>query len=218
MISRKILIGTVIVGLLFALALAQNRSQKRESDVSVRIDHNKPTVFLEFVKLGVRKQPRGLLPGSEVVAVESSNIETVWLRVRNNSRWAIKFRAHEDSLAAGGAELTDLPNQGTAFVPVKEAELELSYGVEPVNAEVPIKANLPRKLPYTRLYSSVSDVWLLPGTSTTFVVEREELRRNLQVFLPFKYAWEVSVKNRGYGEPEHRVYFTWDKFENAAGL
>jgi hypothetical protein len=36
--------------------------------------------------------------------------------------------------------------------------------------------------------------------------------------MPFKYEWETSKKNEGYNEPEHRVYFNWSHFENAAGL
>jgi hypothetical protein len=45
-----------------------------------------------------------------------------------------------------------------------------------------------------------------------------KLRRNLQVFLPFKYEWETTEENRGYGEPEHRAYFGWAEFEKAAGI
>ena len=216
----KLLISVCLVCLVAFLTLAQVRNANLETRKSVHIDEKKPAVYLEFVKLGKRNFPKPCPSSSSENPCprETEELETVWLRVHNNSRWAIQFRVLSESLSTDNSELKPLPDKRLVITPTKKSELELVYGVEPVNPEVPVKANLTKALPYTRIYWSITDVWLPSGESVVFVVRREELRRNLQVFLPFKYEWETSEKNRGYGEPEHRVYFTWDKFENAAGL
>ena len=215
----KLLISVCLVCLVAFLACSQVRNTNLETRKNVHIDEKSPAVYLEFVKLGKRNFPKPCPSNSESLCLpETEEHETVWLRVHNNSPWAIQFRVLSDYLSIDYSESKSLPDKRLIYTPRKNSEFELVYGVEPVNPEVPVKVNLTKALPYTRIYSSYSDIWLLSGESVVFVVRREELRRNLQVFLPFKYEWETSEKNRGYGEPEHRVYFTWDKFENAAGL
>lgn len=181
-----------------------------------RIEPNKPTVYVEFVKLDKRVDTDPFNNrSSEDLPPPPEEFEAVLLRVYNNSRLAIKFQTRATSQS--NVEMKQLVGEGYVEVPLANAELELVYGVEPVFASMPVKAELKRKLPYIRLYSSCTDVWLPSGQSVVFVVRREELRENLQVFLQFKYEWEVSGQNKGVDEPEHRVYFRWWDFEKATG-
>ena len=219
--TYKLLISVCLVCFAAPPTLAQRRNSGVDTRRNVHIDESKPAVYLTFVKLGKRNFPKHIPSPDGHTAPEPQieELETVWLRVHNNSRWAIQFQAFTDSfLLASKAELEPLTDKRWVPTPKKDSEIELVYGVEPVNSEAPVKANLTSALPYTRAYYSNTDVWLRPGESVVFVVRREELRKNLRVFLPFKYAWETTKKNTGYGEPEHRVYFDWADFDKAAGL
>lgn len=195
--------------------------QTKKTDVltqkNVRIDSKKPTVFLEFVKTEKRNEEIIIAANSESTPViRTEEIDAVILRLHNNSPWAIQLKTGFDPFPK--SELNTLQDKRLVQFFQPDSEQELMYGVEVINAEAPVTANLRRKLPYIRSYSSYGDIWVASGQSVTFVVRREELRRNLQVFMPFRYEWETSETNKGYDEPQHRVYFNWSQFENAAGL
>jgi hypothetical protein len=221
--NYKVLIYIGLVSFTLTLISACNANvdvQKNARDITrenVRLDTQKPTAYLEFVKLDKRVDSEPYVPGrsSEDLEPAPEEFEAVLLRIHNNSRWAMKFQMKSNS---PDVETISLPDKGQVQVPSANAELELVYGVELVNPEAPSQISLKRAIPYVRLYRSVGDVWLPSGQSVVFIVRREELKRNLQVFLPFKFEWEISGQNKGYAEPQHRVYFARNEFEKAAGL
>jgi hypothetical protein len=217
----RLLISVGLICCFVFSASAQNRNAGIDTRKNVHINEKKPTVYLEFVKLGKRNvlKPTGSVshnvpPKQEFPQTEE--IETTWLRVYNNSRWAIQFQVDDNSLSTANTELRQLSDKRIVITPTKDSELELAYGVELVNSENSVKPDLGRAVPYSRFGGTA--LWLASGESVVFLVKRAELKRNLQIFLPFKYEWETSEKNEGFGEPEHRVYFTWDKLEKAVGL
>lgn len=199
-------------------AFAQNRNAITDTRKNTHIDEKKPAVYTEFIKLEKRTETINYAATSESAPnLKTEEYEAVLLRVTNNSRWAIQFQIGFDE-PFPKLELKPLQDKRLVFTPSTNAEVQLIYGVEPINSEAPINAKLRWKVPYTKNYGSSTDFWLLSGQSVIYTVKREELRRNLQIYLPFRYEWETSEKNRGYEEPKHRVEYNWSQFENAAGI
>ncbi len=217
----KLLISISLIYLFTLSALAQVRNPNIDTRKNTHIDEEKPAVYLEFVKLGKRNvlKPTGSVSHNVPLKQElpqTEEVETVWLRVYNNSRWAIQFGVDENSLSNSNTELRQLSDSRIVITPTENSEFELAYGVELVNYESSIKPDLERAVPYVRF--GATSLWLRSGKSVVFLVKRAELRKNIQIYLPFKYEWETSKKNEYYGEPEHRVYFTWNIFEKTVGL
>lgn len=214
----KLLISVNLILFGVLSVFPQLRTDNIDTRKNTHIDEKKPAVYTEFVKLEKRSETINYAPTSESAPIiKTEEYGAVLLRVINNSRWAIQFQIGFNE-PFPKLELKPLQDKRLVSTPSANAEVELIYGVEPINSEVPINAKLRWKVPYIKNYGSSTDFWLLSGQSVTYVVKREELRRNLQIFLPFRYEWETSEKNRGYEEPKHHVYFNWSQFENAAGL
>jgi hypothetical protein len=68
-----------------------------------------------------------------------------------------------------------------------------------------------------RVSNNVSRVWLPPGRSAVFVVEREHLAKHLEVYIPYKYQWDGDQNDFVSKEPQHRVYFSWYSLLKAIG-
>jgi len=222
-----------IFGLIFVLAtchtatLAQRRIAVGGKN-SVRIERNKPSTYLEFVKAGV------CYP-NESTTIESwspcgpkkrdetqQNYDAVWLRVRNNSRWPINF----DVLSAYVAPIAE-PYKlrgGQWVTAIREgAEIRVRYRVEaeivwePIDTPrgreyklVDVKAPIANRVSPTGV---TSRVWLPPNRSVIFVVKREHLAKHLMVYLPYKYEWDGDQNDLVSKEPQHRVYYDWYSFE-----
>ena len=216
--AYRLLISAGLICCFVFSAFAQNRKSITDTRKNTHIDEKKPTVYLDFIRLEKRTETVKYAQTSESVPTyKTEEYEAVLLRVTNNSRWAIQFQMGFDE-PFPKLELKPLQDNGLVFTPSANTEVELVYDVEPISLQVPIDAKLRWKVPYRRIYGTITDFWLLSGQSVIFTVRREELRRNLQIFLPFRYQWEVSEKNRGYEEPKHHVNFDWNQFEKAAGI
>ena len=216
--TYRLLISVGLICCVVLSAFAQNRSVIVDTRKNTHLDEKKPAVYTEFVKLEKRTETINYAATSESAPnLKTEQFEAVLLRVTNNSRWAIQFQiGFEEPFPK--LDLKPLQDKRIVFTPSANTEVELVYGVEPINAQAPVPNNLRFKVPYTKIYSSITDFWILSGQSVIYTVKREELRRNLQIFLPFRYEWETSEKNRGYEEPKHRVEYDWSQFENAAGI
>ena len=216
--TYKLIINAGLICCFVFSAFAQNRSGNIDTRKNTHVDEKKPAVYTEFVKLEKRSETINYALTSESAPIlKTEEYEAVLMRVTNNSRWAIQFQVHFDDLFPK-LELKPLQDKRLVFTPSSNAEVELEYGVEQISSQTLITAKLRLKVPYTKVYSHTTDLWLFSGQSVIYVVKREELRRNLQIYLRFRYEWETSEKNRGYEEPEHRVKFDWGDFEKAAGI
>jgi hypothetical protein len=115
--------------------------------------------------------------------------DNLWLRLHNNSRWAINFRAERPVeinipyLLADGSEVKSL---------VEGAEVSPRYDIENPNGG-------------SAVYSCVAyELWLTPGNSVLMSVPVEKLKPLAYFWVKFTYEWE------GEGEqPEHRVRFRY---------
>jgi hypothetical protein len=138
-----------------------------------RLDESKPTVYLTLERLG-----------------DDGN---VWLRLHNNTRWAISFRTRDayggvsdvTPLSLGdGRQLKGLVN-GLVVLP--------EYFIEHAPEAPGIGGRY-------WCYSSAS--WLPSGRAVLFSFPRKELREWERLYLTYTYEWEHDEN-----EPEHKVKF-----------
>ena len=236
--ARIITVLTVVLLTCGAQAFAQRR-QVPDTKKSVRLNADKPSVYLEFMKVGICRPSfqttietwSPCVPENQEVnpgppeAAKSEPFEAVWLRVRNNSRWPINF----DVLSAYVGPLVDvykLPD-GKLVTSFKDgAEIRVRYRVDaeivwewvegPNGREsklVDVKAPIVNRVP-----STTSRAWLRPGRSVVFVARREHLAKHLNVYLPYKYLWDGDQNDMVSREPQHRIYFSWYELQKALGL
>lgn len=228
----KILGVILIVASCCMSTLAQRRVAVDAKD-SVRMERNKPSTYLEFVKAGVCHAKRSTTIESWSPCAPEKSDETqesydaVWLRVRNNSRWPINFDALSVYVAPIGGPYT-LPG-GKVVTAIKDgAEIRVRYRVEAEIAWEQVET--PRgkehklvdvKTPIVNRVSPTgvtSRIWLPPNRSLIFVVKREYLAKYLLVYLPYKYEWDGDQNDLVSKEPQHRVYFSWYALEKATGV
>ena len=222
----------VSVGLCVLVVVLSGFAQRRpveDTTSSVRLDKKKPSIYLEFVKADVcRPTEKTTIESwspclSDDQPPASEPYDAVWLRMRNNSRWAINF----DALSAYAGPLVDgykLPDGTWATSVTDGAEIRARYRVEgeivwewkdgPNGRESKL---VDVKVPIVNRVAGGSRVWLPPGRSAVFVVEREHLAKHLSVYLAYKYFWDGDQNDMVSDEPMHRVYFSWYSLRKAFG-
>lgn len=222
----KILTCLILVFCIPALGSAQRRG-RRDTRRSVRLVEKNPTIYLEFVKLGTcnRAESFTVLSGSPCESkrddIPIDKFDAVWLRVRNNSRWAIGIKAGNSYVfpMADGFTLQD----GRTVTAAREGvDIDLQYDVEAERGYERVETAkgteyqfIDVKAPYIKRPGIFSQVWIRSGSSVIFAVKQDYLAKHLLVYLPYKYEWETSQKEVGFEEPEHRAYFSWYKFQKA---
>ena len=143
---------------------------------NTRLDPVKPTVYLTFEHPG----ENGL----------------VWLRLRNNSHWAISFRTENQAAIVVPWRLSDgrLVNALADGLPVTP-----EYVIENVTDHGRAES-----------WCTSAHSWLAPGVSAIFSIPREYMKPVGRLKISFTYEWEGPGK-----EPEHRVDFCEFELENA---
>lgn len=133
---------------------------------------NKPTIYLTFERLGEN--------------------ESVWLRLHNDTEWAISFRTEK---AYHGASVTPFALGDGRLVPGLADNLE-------VTPEYFIEHATDRVVTNSRIWCTSTASWLPPGRSVVFSFPRKDLKPWEEVYVWFTYEWE-----RGDNDPEHKVKF-----------
>jgi hypothetical protein len=164
------MMNRALITILFitTLALLSAAQQSREA----RLNSSKPTIYLGFERLG--------------------EDDSVWLRLHNNSLWAISFRT-EDSYAGMNVTPLALGDGRQGWGLVDELQIVPEYFVEHATERVTTNG---------QNWCTASTSWLPSGHSVTFSFPRRVLREWEQIYIRFGYEWESG----GY-DPEHRVQF-----------
>lgn len=222
----KILIVLLVVcGV--APSVAAQRKPPGDTRESVRLDAKQPAVYLEFVKVGTCSHAQSFTTLTENPCesrrkdITVDTFEAVWLRLRNNSRWAVELKAGNIYMApkTDGYRLQD----GRMITGASDGvEMDIEYDVEAARGyeEVETDKGTERKLitvqaPYIKRMSVAYQVFLPPGRSLVFAVKREYLAKHLSVFVQYVYEWETSEKHSAFEEPRHRVYFSDYRLQEA---
>jgi hypothetical protein len=224
----KILISMVLI-MACAFAGAAQRKGARDTRKTVRLDEQKPAIYLEFVKVGTCRHAESFTVLTESPCeskrtdIRVETFEAVWLRVRNNSRWAIELKAgniytppHVEGFELQDGRVVSATSEGVEID--VEYDVEAERGYERVETEKGVEYKfIEVEAPYIKRLGVSYQIFLPPGRSIIFAVKREYLAKHLSVFLPYVYEWETSKKHSGFEEPRHRVYFSWYKFQKALG-
>jgi hypothetical protein len=167
---------------------------------------DRPTVYLTFEREGKRK----------AIHPSESN-QGIWLRLHNNTKWAINFCTPGLYIPPRSApfRLAD----GRSVLALRQGvEVSMCHGVEEITryewvlarkGEAKKKKSTKgseRQVGYDK-GDVFSSAWLPSGSSIVFSVPREHLATDLTVFIRFNYEWEYGERTFRSDEPEHRVYF-----------
>ncbi|MBV9216105.1 MAG: hypothetical protein JO053_08010 [Acidobacteria bacterium] len=188
---------------------------------TVRLDPQKPSIYLEFVKTGDCSYAPTftVLSGKPCESTRNDNelqrFKAVWLRLVNNTRWAIVVDGKNmfGSPTVGPLKLAD---KRIVTAVTDGAEIDVQYGVEAetgcdFHKEGP---NGERCLQITKVAPKVpslgvfTPIYVPSGRSTIFAVNLEHLSEYLLVYVPFHYEWETNDKAPSLGDPKHRVYYS----------
>lgn len=205
----------------FALSSFAQQQGTCLTESGVLRSKEKPPIYITFermsekedkaTKLIARDESRARSKHSSLPSDRSE--QNVGLRLHNNTSWAISFPT--DSLylypKVAGFRLCN----GRNILALSEGievntqyEVEAQKGTETVRTANGIEQQpIVAEAPVIRRVDVGSTVWLAPGKSVIFSVERSHLAKHLMIYVPFVYEWETT--NRGYftSDLEHRVYF-----------
>lgn len=171
---------------------------KTPSRVDVRLSKDKPILYITFDRVGqtlVPSERRVVESGTESTDRERAKVPAVWLRLHNNSRWAISFSTDSFYVNDRGIDVYRLPDGTRAFGLRDGMEISIQYRiVEADGHQVP--AN------FHRSYDSL----LLPGRSAVFSVMLDHLDSGRTIYVTFQYEWE-KLKGLDNRQVQHRIYF-----------
>ncbi len=202
----KIIIIALQILIFASIISAQNPDQ------DVLIDRSKPNVYLEFDKHSFYESPCG------------EPIQTgVWLRIRNNSKWAI----HLDGNTAAVFPRTDKSLKladGTVVRGMKDgARVVLRYDFEAVPSSetkfekdrVTLFSPVEVAVPSISKYCSQKwmgregdrGIWLASGESAVFSIPKLVFTDKLFVTIEYSYEWEAKDGFIDLTEPHHSIRF-----------
>lgn len=166
--------GTIMRIILMTLLLLTGlvvTARAQQTD-AVLLDVSKPTVYLTFERFGEN--------------------DAVWLRLHNNTRWAINFRTEE---RYSGASITPLRlNDGRQVSGlIDNIEIVAEYFIEHATERVTTSG---------QYWCTSATSWLPSGRTVVFSFPRKSLKSWEQIYVRFTYEWE-----RGDYDPEHKVKF-----------
>jgi len=168
----------------------------------IRISKRSPSVYITFEGFGNAVDPaktKMLEDGNAVKQLRKDRQEhlneAVWLRLHNNTRWAITFSSN--SFYSGPRTIIySLSDGSRAFGLGEGMKIDLQYSIEEADG---------KRLEYSGDQSFGS--LLPPGRSIVFSVLREHLSNGRSVYVSFKFEWERLEKGVTVRGPEHRMYF-----------
>lgn len=185
------------------MATKPSLAQVPVKDITVK--SGKRSVYLSFERLGDYEAPCGeeKRPG-------------VWLRLNNNTKWAIFVEgrpAKETSKMIISFNLADgNPVRGVS----DSTEMLLLFDIEAVSQSrrmIPIEVPIPKQSPFCSYKWSLAEVrpnrgfWIAPGKSVLFSVPKDFLTDVLRINTQYNYEWESEGGQIKSFEPHHLVYF-----------
>ena len=201
------------------------------------IDVSKPPVYVEFVKTGKCKRDGSNFNFGDLCSSKelSARIyDVAWLRLINNSRWSVGVTIDK---AATEANSTPVVIDSTSFVdddgvrkaigkPVANngAEMDIVYKSE-VETGCDFGKPTPKGescfrikaiAPTIPLPSISSDVFIAPGQSVLFPVDRSHVTEYVNLYVLYNFSWEYSGKyfsHFPHYDSQHRAYFGWFDLE-----
>lgn len=180
---EKSLYSLIFVALLI-ISSASLYGQKSE-EASVLLNKKRASVYIDFEKSG-KEQP----------LFEGESNQRIWLKLQNNSKWAINFCSFRVEKKYG-----DL---GVVYDVKRLNQIGGTYTTEQL-------AQIEREMqnPIPEGYSTAdtcSEFELASGKSILFSIPKEHLKKRLYIQIKFSYEWEMKYPESG-GTPSNYVFF-----------
>jgi len=172
---------SLLLTLMLCFAAPIFSQNKEGTELNIRVDPNKPTVYLSYVCQDEKK---------------------IYLRMNNNTVWHVGVGA-EKSYFPTKKPIT-LGNGNKGFAIPNDEEVPVHYYIEKDELENIKKVKTPQKEPYYWLNGGGR---IATGDSIGFSVPIEYLRKGLKIYVRFSYEWEIITSFYLAREPMHRVYF-----------
>jgi hypothetical protein len=201
----RLITAAILLSVLLMASYSQ-QAQVAANKETVSLTNDRPTVYLTFEREGKR----------EPIHPSESN-QGIWLRLHNNTKWAINFCTLSLYIPPKVAPVR--LSDGRSVLGLNDGvEVSMCHGVEALKRyEIQLARKGERKKQESikgtdrQVGYDTGDVfssaWLPSGSSVIFSVPREQLSKSLAVFVRFNYEWEYSNRTFRSDEPEHRVYF-----------
>ena len=164
-----------------------------------------PIIYISFEKFG-----KAIDPMAEHMAEAGESARSkekgkdVWLRLHNNSKFAISFRT--DSMYLGKrASMYQFPDGSKVLSLVDGAEVSIQYQIAEKDG---------RSVPYGSDNAFMS--WLAPGRSVLFSARREHLANDRMIYVDFNYDWEKGDRYSYNLAPVHRSEYYGYRLEQDA--
>lgn len=185
-----------LFGLLITALPQQEKSPVANNDVHISKDH--PTVYITFERFGKAINPLDL-PLAETSETSRSKAKgnDIWLRLHNNTRWAIRFITWSMYMGKGASPKERLTGEGSSFKLSDGMEVSLAYGVDEPDG---------RSVRYT-VIDNYTHSWLPPDRSVIFSVSRPHLSKGRTIYVGFNYEWESERAYAEGNEPAHLARF-----------
>lgn len=202
------LIVAVSFVLVFSLAASGQTQKQCTARPDVAVAQDKAGVYITYERAGEFKSVPGRLGAadpSDEEKLRGRSIQGVWLRLNNNTHWAISVPT--DSLYVGPKTTPLKLCDGSGALGLRDGiEVSARYEVEVLSGHEGVnKPKVANRIDFS------SSAWLRPGGSVLFVVPRDYLKDFLAIYFPFNYEWEMESGRMRSDEPEHRVYFrSWN--------
>lgn len=195
----KLFSSLIVLVALSSFAFSQ-QTQPCDASKDVRIEKDKPTIYLSFERFGKAVNPldtRLSEPSNTSKSKEKG--DDVWLRLHNNTCWAIQLETLSSYLPKQrkpNEKLLEYYMRGYHLE--NDAEIAIDYLVEERDGK--------------QLNSGIdshSDSELPPGVSVLFSVAREHLSipKERSIYVRYNYAWELDKHGLALNEPQHKVEY-----------
>ncbi len=215
----------------FALDISEAFSQSKSiSDTNpILIDENKPAIYLEFVRTGVCHNGNYYTTISVGPCEKKSNsdreFEAVWVRLVNNSRWAVSVSVQKSAPLAEYS--ITLPNKAVVRAAKDKSEFDVIYDIESETGcdfheeFTPGQPCKRRETPvpdYDRHFIS-SEIFIPSGHTILYAIDKSHLKKYLTTYVLYSFEWEIGKDGRlstPRFDSQHRVYFS--RYDLEVGL
>ena len=201
----------VLVLSVFVATVSAQQGESCRTKAGILLAKDKPTIYITFERAGKVKSTPTRLAATDTSRRQSDdqntqNIQVLWLRLHNNTRWAINFPT--DSLYVGPKITPIRLCDGRGALGLRtDIEVNVRYEAEAVRGYESARTSDAGQPPVINRSDMFSTSWLPPGGSVIFSVPREHLAERLAIYIPYNYEWEYGERIFRSDEPQHRVYF-----------
>ena len=215
-ISMRILHLVWLLLSVVATSVSAQTLQPCGTEGGVVLVASKPTLYISFEEVSESSIPVTRLasdgktsekPPTEQTKTRSNGGKVIWLRLHNNTRWAISVPT--ESLYIGPAVAPIWLCNGRSALAVRDSmKINVQFEMELLTTRDSLSEKNMRGLPSLNRSDVFSASWLPAGGSLLFSVPGEYLMGNSSaIYVPFNYEWEYGDRTFTINEPQHRIYF-----------